>query len=289
MAIPIILYDENHERVGETYHRRAKQLVKSGRAYWLEEGHSLRLASYLSADPPIKEEVPIMSESVFNNNGIAPDEPKATPPEASNDLLMYLARKNVAEKKSLFRHVVAYIIAWVVILSSFNFGGPVFRATNGDPIPIRTVQEQPVMHNIGMFEFRQPNSWFNIDEFLDELFYEMRFVLPNNWPCSRELFAYESGTSYIITPPHRGFALNEAGGTYLSAHSWPLPTTGSVRGYGLWHFIFGIMFAWGAWIAVRGCKIAYRHVKNKTPRSPRPDPVAMEYQRLRSMSVDGTV
>ena len=309
MAIPIILYDENHERVGETYHRRAKQLIKSGRGHWLEEGHSMMLTSYLSADPPTKEEVPTMTESVYNNNGIAHEEPKA-PTSASNDLLMYLAKQNVAQKKSLIRHVVAYAIAWAVILSSFNFGGsafrarPAFRAANNVAISTGTAPEQQAMRNIGVYEFRQPNARFNVDGFLNELYHELhyelsyarynidraleelynelRFVLPNNIP--RELFVSESGTSYVITPPRREFTLNETGSIHLSAQAWP--ATGSVRGNGLWHFVFGIMAAWGVWIAVRGFKVARRHLQNRAPSPPRLDPVAIEYQRLRSMSVD---
>ena len=312
MAIPIILYDENHERVGETYHRRAKQLVRSGRGHWLEEGHSMMLTSYLSAEkyplPHSKEEVPTMTESVYNNNGIAYEEPKA-PTTASNDLLMYLAKQNVAQKKSLIRHVVAYAIAWAVILSSLNFGGPAFRArpafrASNVAVATNTTQEQQAMRNISVYEFRQPNAWFNVDEFLDELYRELQYELsyarfnveraldelynelrlfsPNNIP--HELFVHESGTSYVITSPRRGFTLNQAGDMSVSAYSWPV--TGSVRGNGLWHFVFGIMFAWVVWIAVRSFKVARRHLQNRAPSPPRPDPVAMEYQRLRSMSVD---
>ena len=309
MAIPIILYDENHERVGETYHRRAKQLVRSGRAYWLEEGHSLLLASYLAEHqtlPPTKEEIPTMTESVFTNNGTAPEEPKAPCTSVSSDSLMYLAKQNVTQKKSLIRHIVAYIIAWALILifSSFTFSGQIFRANNNVAVETQAAQEQQAMRTIGMFEFSRPNTWFNIDEFLNELYYELqhelsyaRFhveraldelsyelhvFLPNN--IQRELFVFDPGASYVVTPSRRDFTFNDAGGIYLTAQQWP--ATGSIRSYGLWNFVLGIMFAWGVWIAVRGIKIAYRHMNSKTPRLPRPDPVAMEYQRLRSMSAD---
>ena len=250
MAIPIILYDENHERVGETYHRRAKQLVKSGRAHWLEEGHSLLLASYLSADPPTKEETLTMTESVFNNNGTPVKEPEAPSPASSNDLLMYLAKQNVAQKKSLIRHVVAYILVWLALFASFNAAIGFFHA--GDTVAYA---------NNTMQRTQRPMIFSSIGEVPQ---YHI-----STWPME--------------------FYINEFGvrvGANAQPQLWAVSNTGSIYNAQLWHFVLGIMTAWGVWIAVRGIKVARRYMKSKPAISPRPDPVAMEYQRLRSMSVD---
>jgi len=244
MSIPIILYDENHERVGETYHRRAKQLMRSGRGYWLEEGHSMMLTSYLFAGPPTKEEVPTMTESVFNNSGTAHEEPKTPHPTMSNDLLMYIAKQNVAQKKSLIRHIIAYIIAWPVFFSLYN------RMFNRSWGVIQSVSTEPIaIENI--VEFTNPYT----------------FVLPS---------PHEFDISNIVD--------------YFNAYrwtnsSWYQPAASSDT-YHLWAIIFGAMVAWGIWIAIRGFKIAYSHMRSRTPKPP-VDPIALEYQRLMNMSANG--
>ena len=235
MAIPIILYDENHERVGETYHRRAKQLVRSGRAFWLEEGHSLLLASYPEYQPlpPTKEETPTMTESAFTNNGVAPEEAEAPCPAGSNDLLMYLAKKNVAQKKSLIRHIIAYILTL-----------PVLYAISNRALAVTATAAYPESFFGRLYEHMQP---------------------------------------YLFVRPS-GFIVNEVA-FFASNDAWYQPVAVS-SGFYFMHFMLGIMAAWGVWIAVRGFKIAYRHLQNKTPRPRRPDPIALEYQRLMSMSAD---
>jgi len=114
----IILYDKNHERVGETYPRRAKQLIKSGRATWLVEDQSLLLEASYQSYPPTKEETkPMTDVNLYTNDGSFAEEPEIhhPEPEASNELLLYIAKKNVTEKRSFIRHLIAYILAWPVL------------------------------------------------------------------------------------------------------------------------------------------------------------------------------
>ena len=234
MSIPITLYDENHERVGETYHRRAKQLLKSGRGYWLKEGHSMMLTPY--PGPPVKE---IRMDSVYTNNGMAPEGPPAA--AASNDLLMYLAKQNVAQKKTLVRHIIAYILALPLFHIVFYRFVPQYVTAYAQAPP-------------GQMIIRNVREW------------PQYFIMP--WHANDFVVA-DVGVSYNVVMAHQQAA------TSIAGHN------------NLWYFVLGIMAAWGIWIAALGIKIAYRHLKNRAPRPAKPDPVAMEYQRLRSMAAEG--
>ena len=252
MAISIMLYDENRERVGETYPRRAKQLVRSGRAVWLEEGHSLLLAA--NPEPPFpysKEEEHTMSEDIYASNGATPEVKVASPPTDTNPFLMYLAQKNVAEKKNLIRNIIAYILAWPLLYtlySRFMYGA--FRASSAyEP------QVIGFSNNAHEFELVRP---FRIEP------YGLENIIESFSGSIR------GGVNFFVTTPGEAIAYPiEVLTTYNSA----------------WLFIVGVLTAWGAWILMRGFTIARRHLQNKPKRSSRPDPVVMEYQRLQSAAM----
>ena len=111
---PVTLYDENHVRVGETYPRRAKQLVRSGRAVWLDEGKTLQTratgaSSSANAERPaiplglVKKENESME--TFNNDGAT------VTSDLAEDMLMKQARKNVTERRSLIKHTFGIFAA----------------------------------------------------------------------------------------------------------------------------------------------------------------------------------
>jgi len=210
----IVVYDKNHERVGETYPRRAKQLIKSGRASWIEEDQSLQLG--IKSCPPIQEEIIMTDVNLYQNNNSPAKEPTPITDE-SNALLLHIAKQNVAEKRSFIRHIIAYIIAW------------------------------PVLHTIAI-------GWFS-----------------------------SSATANATAELHR---INEAitgGGNIFSIMiptEFIVPIAEIPRQTLLWHFMLGVLVAWGVWITVRGIKIFRRYLQSRIPRTTRPDPVEKEYQRL---------
>jgi len=245
MTKPIVLYDENHERVGETYPRRAKQLIKSGRAAWLEDGQSLLINTHYEPFPPVKEELFTMTETIYQNNGHAmeAESPAAPPMEESNELLLYLAKKNVAEKKSLFRHVIAYILAWPVLHIAFRLFREGYRGNLSSFTSHRVV------------EFVPHGEWF-----------------------TDNIFTFHSANPHVVEG-------SEAVSQIIAHHFDPVAQVFYQAAYRpdlLWHFALGMLAAWGIWIAVRGIKVLRRHMHTMAPRLPKPDPVALEYQRLMS-------
>ena len=258
MTIPIVLYDENHERVGETYHRRAKQLVRSGRAVWLVEGQSLLLAPAQEdqAPPPLPKEEPKMTESI-SNNGITPE---AHSPGSENPLLMYLAKQNVAQKRNLIKNIVAYVLVWMVLITmSVNF------------ISTTSIRSRRASNPFAA------SSTIGIQSGMDYIVFDLPEMRPFRWrPGGSDLRAYVFEHVYdsISSSINSNFEF-----ITVDAFAAPQPLHVTTGGNSLWHFIVGIMFAWGVWIAARGITIARRHAGSR-PGSPRPDPVEMEYQRL---------
>ena len=101
--------------MGTTYPRRAKQLVRNGRAKWLEEGQTLQLMPEPDSTPPA-----IIEEETHMDDKIYPANSKTEPyisdhTEESDGLLMYLAKKNVQDKKILKRHALAFIVAVLIL------------------------------------------------------------------------------------------------------------------------------------------------------------------------------
>ena len=244
----IVLYDKNDERVGETYPRRAKQLIRSGRASWLIEGQSMRIDTDIDLYPPVEEDLVPMTETIYTNNGTIIEEPTSSPPEASMDLLRYIAKRNVSEKRSFFRHIAAYILAWPLLYAI------IFRFTRAQS----DIQTEPELATLVIHEFGSvPRNSPNV------------FVLPqetqlwSNIACSTSNIASNEvfmNFDYITT------VHANTGGQNV-----------------LWPFVFGVLVAWGVWIVVRGVKILRRYLHNRALRTPRLDPVEREIERLISI------
>ncbi|MCL2405865.1 MAG: hypothetical protein FWC92_10025 [Defluviitaleaceae bacterium] len=286
MAVPIVLYDENHERVGETYHRRAKQLVRSGRAVWLEDGHSLLMAPQqaqtqdVSASPPTQEDL-IMTESIYTNNGPPPshEPPEATHTTGINELRMYLARQNVARKRSLVKNLVAYALVWLALISI----AWVTPATHVNVATAMSLGESDVIRvtqpfTSGSHRVRGHNE-FQAYRFDDALGAYIIEIINNNVANALEgipTWLHPVNTVQFEFSPYFTSA-NASFSRASSAHN-------SNSSSSFWFFIVGIMFAWGVWILARGINVARQSVQNRPKRPLRPDPVAMEYQRLSTMA-----
>ena len=94
MDIKIALYDADGNKIGETFKRRAKQLVKQQRAVWEDESQtSIR---FLPDEDNFFEEVEEEKEST------------------KNALIMYKAKQNVKERKNIIKHAIAYFITWIM-------------------------------------------------------------------------------------------------------------------------------------------------------------------------------
>jgi len=112
MIQQIAVYDESGAQVGMTFPKRAKQLVGKQRAIWHDDEHT---AIFLL--PEVKTEDALDDESVDAEH----DAPKDAEPayKESDDLLLYLAKKNVKEKKRLIWLIVAYIIAMPLVYAFY--------------------------------------------------------------------------------------------------------------------------------------------------------------------------
>ena len=103
MIDQLAVYDENGTQIGMTFPKRARQLISKQRAVWHDDAHT---AIRLLPEPKEEASVDDYLDDVFDDS---------PPPAGSDDLLLYLARKNVQEKRNLTRHVIAYILAWPVV------------------------------------------------------------------------------------------------------------------------------------------------------------------------------
>lgn len=125
------VFDNDNQRIGETYPRRAKQLVLNARAVWADDkNQSIRLVEMLACQR-IEEDKQVEitnNEVVLNTEEVAKaaEEARSTETKApSEDLLMYLAKQNVARRYDLLLHVILCPVSFLVlaiVTSGFRFG-----------------------------------------------------------------------------------------------------------------------------------------------------------------------
>ncbi|MCL2576134.1 MAG: hypothetical protein FWE33_06845 [Defluviitaleaceae bacterium] len=119
----ITVYDANDERIGDTFSRRAKQLVLKNRAVWYDDGNlAIRL---------IKEEKQMEIYPADNGKIIDLREDAPTADDAENKLLMYLAKRNVRKRRNLIVHILAWIVTAffvLVVTDGFSHRGGVSTA-----------------------------------------------------------------------------------------------------------------------------------------------------------------
>jgi len=101
MIQQLAVYDESGTQIGMTFPKRARQLINKQRAKWHDDTHtSIQLL------PDNKEEATV--DYLDNDLDEILD-------IGNDDLLLYQAKKNVREKRSLIKHAIAYIATWPII------------------------------------------------------------------------------------------------------------------------------------------------------------------------------
>ena len=106
MESKVIMYDAAGTQVGETYSRRARQLVKQQRAVWADETHtSIRF----TPDTPVDwEPEPIPSPTAH---------PHPPHPTADRSSALYaMAEKRVRDRRRLIWHTAALVPVFFIIL-----------------------------------------------------------------------------------------------------------------------------------------------------------------------------
>lgn len=221
--------------MGNTYPRRAKQLVHNGRAVWLEENSTIKLLDDEpeTAPPPASKERILMEETtVFLNNG-------ATPIDlAGDDLLMYQAKQNVKDKKNLKIHVILFLVVFPFI-AGLNF---------------TSTTSHGILHN------------------------EARNLQARAYHAENQTNVLQEQIPEAAA--HNIFTLIDAAHSASNEMHHVASTQGPSNA---WYVVFGAYLAWGAWIAYRIVKIIVPNLSRKTGR--KLDPVVLEYNRLKSMTV----
>lgn len=118
MEDKVILYDANNAKLGETFMRRARQLVSQQRAEWIDDSHSaIRFAP--DVDEWEKEVIPPATIT--------------TEPKDSNCIYV-LAEKRLHERKMFIMHTVSLIPGYfgiIVLYSVLETVRPGTTATEG--------------------------------------------------------------------------------------------------------------------------------------------------------------
>ena len=219
MIEQLTVYDENGAQVGMTFPKRARQLINKQRAVWNDDSHtSIRLL------PEVKEEVPV-------DDYLSEDEYEGSPGfTGSDDLLLYLARKNVREKRNLIRHVMAYIAAWPIVGLFYS---------------------RIIIHTL----HPSPSRWRT--DHMNDMLRDLAYIRAITW---------SSTSRAAINNVYNGLQ------TLVDQLTHPIM-----------NIIFGIMIAWGFWIAVR----IVNHIvmlRSRRAKTTRLDPVQQEYRRLKGMA-----
>jgi len=159
MESKVIMYDAGGTEVGETYTRRARQLVKQQRAVWADDTHTaIRFA------PDVANEWEV--------------EPSPTPPSAPHSplkdrtgALYAMAEKRVRDRRRLIWHTVALIPVFLILLI---WGATGYNARRGGEMFL-------VFMGVGwgawgMSYVSRLRNYFNLNG-----------ILPGNWESRRKM------------------------------------------------------------------------------------------------------
>jgi len=252
------------------------------------------------AHPPIKEELPEM-ESIYTNNGIAPEITEAPHPAPPNELRMYLARQNVARKRNLVRNIIAYVIAWIVC---FGLMHPAFATVNQIGQTHRTnlviyepfAQEIPQLFQFGHnsteiefcpYTFGYMLETYIVDNVIEHIDNALESFAVRGWRNQNNSARGRVRSTHIVNDVARTVSESAmANAHFYSVH--PAAASQSVAifanhnntQYFAVGTMFGIMIAWGVWILARGIQVSRHNMRNMPKKPLKPDPVALEYQRL---------
>ncbi|MCL2571964.1 MAG: hypothetical protein FWE11_06135 [Defluviitaleaceae bacterium] len=98
MESKVILYDANDTEIGETYSRRARQLVKQQRAIWADDTHTA--IKFMPDQTEEWEE---------------PQEPAKTHTPSTSGALYTLAEKRIKDRRQIILHSIFFIPGYFII------------------------------------------------------------------------------------------------------------------------------------------------------------------------------
>ena len=166
----ITVFDLNNQLIGDTFPRRAKQLVRGERARWLNDRlDSICLVENITSD---KEDslMEVSGNNMFSSKNIesthtGPEDINASPAifeacdstdETGQDLLMYLAKRNIRLRYNLIRHIILWPAAllFLAFITNGFWDGPVDGAFFGG---FFTAWLLVILHKIYVLLY----PWFN--------------------------------------------------------------------------------------------------------------------------------
>jgi len=109
METKIQLYDSNGNKMGETYLRRAKQLVKQQRAVWTDEFETA-IQFMPGSEAYDVHELPDRAPKFVSAPRITPK------PMAEDSNLVALAIKRIQQKRFFIWHTILFLPAWLVLV-----------------------------------------------------------------------------------------------------------------------------------------------------------------------------
>ena len=107
----ITLYDAENQRIGETFSRRARQLVKQQRALWTDDTHT---AIRFIPDAPEEWEISEMSaERITEAPPVKTEGPKEKPMDEAAIYMM--ARTRIGSRRKMFWHTLALFPSYLFV------------------------------------------------------------------------------------------------------------------------------------------------------------------------------
>jgi hypothetical protein len=154
----ITLFDAENKRVGETFSRRARQLVKQQRAVWTDESHTA-----IRFLPDAMETWEMEATGVTASDDLTKDDSAPASREAVDIGLYALAKKRISARRRMFWHTLG-LFPGVIIIALF--GEELFRYSfiqgffYGVAFTLWTVAyiytvRQFIKHNRGFFPFSE--------------------------------------------------------------------------------------------------------------------------------------
>jgi len=200
---------------------------------------------------------------------------------------MYLARQNVARRKNLIRNIIAYVLVWVILVFPITFMPVGHRSDSFDFTVgsnatggIRRQSRNTSIDEIRNYEMRpsiseHPFTEYFIDSWLFPFRHDLQAYIIEN--VNESLWDAFGGRGVIWTAePH----INTVQFSNAPPHVGATVSVGTTRNNNFMPFVAGIMVAWGIWILSQGIKVSRQNMRTRPVRAAKPDPVALEYQRL---------